>query len=254
MEDQERLARRLQFGAAAGTYDAVRPGYPARLVNALILRAGLGSGSKVLEIGCGTGQLTRDLAPTGCGILCLEPSGELADLARRNLSVFPGVEVREETFERLEVVAGSFVLVVTATSFHWVDPETRCAKACRALGAGGMIALLTNGHRGPLVGFFKRVQEVYRAIAPELAHCGTQSETEKWSDQLTAELARSGLFGPVEVLTETWTGGSAGINTWPCSKPSLDTDSFRQRSDCVCSPRSASSLTRNSAAMSISRT
>jgi SAM-dependent methyltransferase len=204
MEDQQRLARRLNFGAAARTYDAVRPGYPTRLVNALIVRAGLGRAAKVLEIGCGTGQLTRDLVRTGCEILCLEPSGELAGFARRNLSLFPGVEVREELFERFEVVAGTFDLVAAATSFHWVGPETRCDKACRALCAGGVIAILTNVHPGPLTGFFERVQDVYRAVAPDLAHSGVRSETEKWSDELTAELARSGLFDPVETLTETW--------------------------------------------------
>jgi SAM-dependent methyltransferase len=204
MEDQERLARRLKFGGAARAYDAARPGYPTRLVNALIMRAGLGSAANVLEIGCGTGQLTRDLVRTGCEILCLEPNGELAGLARRNLARFPRVEVREELFERFEVVAGTFDLVVAATSFHWVDPETRCDKACRALRAGGVIAILTNAHPGPLTGFFERVQDVYRAIAPDLAHSGVRSETEQWSDQLTAELARGGLFDAVEMLTETW--------------------------------------------------
>jgi SAM-dependent methyltransferase len=168
------------------------------------MRAGLGSASKVLEIGCGTGQLTRDLARTGCEILCLEPSGDLADFARRNLSVFPKVAIREELFERFEVVAGSFDLVVAATSFHWVDPETRCAKACRALAAGGMIALLTNVHPRPFTGFFERVQDVYRAIAPDMAHSGARSQTEEWSDEVIEELARAGLFDPVEVLTERW--------------------------------------------------
>lgn len=204
MEDQERLARRLAFGAAARTYDAVRPGYPTQLVNALIEQAGLDSASTVLEIGCGTGQLTRGLVRTGCALLCLEPSRELAVVARRNLSRFPKVEVREELFEQFEMVAGTFDLVVAATSFHWVDPETRCVKACRALRPGGMIAILTNIHPGPLTGFFERVQAVYRAIAPGLMHSGMRSETEKWSDELAAELARDGLFDSVKTQTETW--------------------------------------------------
>jgi SAM-dependent methyltransferase len=204
MEERERLARRLKFGAAAGAYDAVRPGYPARLVDVLITQAGLGSASKVLEIGCGTGQLTRDLVPTSCEIVCLEPSAELARFARRNLSRFPRVSVREEPFERSEVVAGTFDLVVAATSFHWVDPKVRCDKACRALRPGGMIGILTNVHRGPLTGFFERVQDIYRTIAPELALFRATSETEKWSDELAGELAQSGLFDPVETFTERW--------------------------------------------------
>jgi SAM-dependent methyltransferase len=194
----------MTFGAAAGTYDAVRPGYPPRLVDILITRAGLGSASKVLEIGCGTGQLTRDLAPTGCEIVCLEPSGELARFARENLSRFPKVSVRDETFERSEMVHGTFDLVVAATSFHWVDPAVRCAKACRALRPGGMLGILTNVHPGPLTGFFERVQKTYRTIAPGLAHAGATSETAKWSRELASELAQSGLFDPVETFVESW--------------------------------------------------
>jgi hypothetical protein len=67
-----------------------------------------------------------------------------------------------------------------------------------------MIGILTNMHPGPLTGFFERVQDVYRAIAPELAHAGATSETEKCSDELAGELARSGLFDPVETFTERW--------------------------------------------------
>jgi SAM-dependent methyltransferase len=204
MEDPERLVRRLTFGAAARAYDAIRPGYPPRLVKALIVRAGLGSASTVLEIGCGTGQLTRDLVRTGCAILCLEPSSELAGFARRNLAPFPRVEVREELFETFKVAAGTFDLVVAATSFHWLDPETRCDKACRTLRAGGVIAILTNVHRGPLSGFCERVQDLYRVLAPDLAQAGARSETEPGSDQLTVELSRGGLFDRVETLTETW--------------------------------------------------
>src|SRR5262249_11680664 len=121
-----------------------------------------------------------------------------------NLSRFPKVSVREEPFERFEVVAGTFDLVVAATSFHWIDPEVRCAKACRALRAGGMIGILTNVHPGPLTGFFERVQDIYRAIAPGLAHSGATSETEKWSDEFAGELGQSGLFEPVETYSERW--------------------------------------------------
>jgi hypothetical protein len=68
-----------------------------------------------------------------------------------------------------------------------------------------VIAILTNVY-GParLTGFFERVQDLYRAIAPDLAHSGVRSESEKWSDELTAELARGGLFDRIETHTETW--------------------------------------------------
>jgi SAM-dependent methyltransferase len=204
MDEPERLARCVKFGEAAAAYDAVRPGYAPGIVALLIARAGLGRASEVLEIGCGTGQLTRDLAPTGCSIVCLEPSEELARLARQNLARFPQVRVHEATFERFELVAGTFDLVVAATSFHWVDPRVRCLRAHRALCPGGLLGVLTNAHPGPFTGFFGRVQEVYRAIAPGLAQVGVRSQTAQWADELTGELAASGLFAEPETFSERW--------------------------------------------------
>jgi len=198
------MARRLAFGEAADAYDAVRPGYPAQLVRILIARAGLRRATKVLEIGCGTGQLTRDLAPAGCQIVCLEPDRELAKLATRNFSGMPNVQVREEPFERFEVVAGAFDLVVAATSFHWIDPAIRCNKASEALRTGGVLAILMNEHPRPWTGFFERVQDVYRAIAPDLAHSDTGKDSDQARNELTREIIASGLFVDVETFSERW--------------------------------------------------
>jgi SAM-dependent methyltransferase len=194
----------MKFGEAADGYDAVRPGYPGRLVQILITRAGLGSAAKVLEIGCGTGQLTSELAPTGCEIVCLEPDWELARLATQNFSGFPKVQVRVETFEQFDVGAGIMDLVVAATSFHWIDPGVRCHKAASALHSGAALAILKHEHPRPWAGFFARVQDVYRALAPELARECTGSDSEQWSDELTREITASGLFADVETFTERW--------------------------------------------------
>lgn len=164
MDERERIARRMTFGEAADAYDAVRPGYPAQIVQILLTGVGLSPAAKALEIGCGTGQLTRDLAPTGCQIVCLEPDREMARLARQNFSRMPNVEVREEPFEAFELDAGAFDLVAAATSFHWIDPAIRCHKAAGALRPGGVLAILMNEHPKSLAGFFERVQEVYRAM------------------------------------------------------------------------------------------
>lgn len=204
MNDEERKSRRSLFGMAAGAYDAIRPGYPARLVDILIERAALSSGSRVLEIGCGTGQLTRDLVPTGCAILALEPSGELAQIARRNFAGVPNVDIREEAFERFAEVGGVFDLAVAATSFHWIDPQVRCIQAHRALRPGGIIGVLTHQHPAPLTGFFERVQDTYRAIAPKLAHAETGSDSEQSCNELIREISSSGLYVQVETSSEGW--------------------------------------------------
>jgi SAM-dependent methyltransferase len=56
-----REQRRSLFDGIAERYDATRRGYPAEVVDAVVATAAIGPGAAVLEIGCGTGQLTRQL-------------------------------------------------------------------------------------------------------------------------------------------------------------------------------------------------
>ncbi|MEW6736227.1 MAG: class I SAM-dependent methyltransferase [Acidobacteriota bacterium] len=204
MQTSERLSRRFAFGEAACDYEAVRPGYPTALIQAVIDRAALGRQSTILEIGCGTGQATEAFAVLGCAMLCLEPALELAKLARQKIARFPQVQVSTETFEQAELAPESFDLVLAATSFHWIDATIRCAKVARVLRSAGTVAILTNTHPLPLVGFFVRVQDIYRAIAPTLAHKGDKSETEQWATELHYELVQSQQFEAIEFLSERW--------------------------------------------------
>ena len=65
----------------------------------LVTLAGLEPGSRVLEIGCGTGQATRPLAGRGFEITAVELGAQMADVARRNLARFPKVKVVTASFE-----------------------------------------------------------------------------------------------------------------------------------------------------------
>jgi tRNA A58 N-methylase Trm61 len=65
---QERSRRRHQptlFDSVAQLYEASRLGYPSDIIEFAVATAAIGAGSEVLEVGCGTGQLTESLAPTG---------------------------------------------------------------------------------------------------------------------------------------------------------------------------------------------
>ena len=161
---------RVVFDTVAELYDRARPGYPAEAVAALAAAGRIGTGCRVLEIGCGTGQLTRSLAPLGASVRCLEPGPSLAALARRRLAAWPGVEVVTTTFEDADEAPGSYDAVVSATAFHWIDPGVGFPRAARLLRPGGVLALLTNSHAagGSQEGLAEAIGALHRALAPEV--------------------------------------------------------------------------------------
>src|SRR5690349_23915830 len=86
MPDQaDALARGRVFDEVAEDYDRHRPSYPDVLVDRACEAAGIGPGATVLEIGCGTGQLTRSLLARGLRVTAVEPGRQLVARARDQL-------------------------------------------------------------------------------------------------------------------------------------------------------------------------
>jgi ubiquinone/menaquinone biosynthesis C-methylase UbiE len=71
------------FDSVAEDYDLVRRGYPAVLVDAAILRGGLKSGSRVFEVGCGTGKLTELLAARTLNVDAVDSGPRMIEQAKR---------------------------------------------------------------------------------------------------------------------------------------------------------------------------
>jgi len=148
--EQQRSRRedlRRLFDGVAPLYDATRPGYPAEIVDTVCASAGIGREADVLEIGCGTGQLTRQLAGRAFNLTAIDIGAAMIEAARRNVAdPMAGFQVCS-----FEDFAGSehFDLIVSATAFHWVDPGIGLAKAARLLRPGGWLALLTAEERYP---------------------------------------------------------------------------------------------------------
>lgn len=160
MRDAER--RKESFDDVADAYDAYRTQPPAEVVDAVVAAAGIDNGSRVLEIACGTGQLSVPLAERGVGLTAVELGPRLAAHAERNLRAFRNAHVVVSSFEAWALPSEPFDAVVCANAFHWLDEEARYAKSAAALRLGGSLALLAVHHvQGGTPGFFADTQPVY---------------------------------------------------------------------------------------------
>jgi len=129
-------------------------------------------------------------------------------VARRNLEEYPQVEVLTGAFEDVPLQEGAFDLAISATAFHWLDPEIAYPKVARALRGGGSLALFWNVHvySDASEGFFDAAQRIYEREAPEIV--GPEDykglpRPEEVPDR-TAEIEDSGLFGDVMRRAYRW--------------------------------------------------
>jgi SAM-dependent methyltransferase len=125
------------FGSVSAEYDRVRPGYPDAAV-AWLLPAGA---RRVVDVGAGTGKLTRLLAARGLAVTAVEPDDRMrAVLAER----IPDVTALRGTGEAMPLGDGEEDAVLAAQSWHWMDAGQAAREAARVLRPGGVLGILGN--------------------------------------------------------------------------------------------------------------
>jgi SAM-dependent methyltransferase len=140
-----RLVREQQLGTAtfqggAPAYDRLVGRYSAALARALADAAGIAAGQRALDVGCGPGALTAELAGrlgAHCVAAC-DPSAPFAAECRvRN----PGVDVREAWAESLPYPDQRFDAALAQLVLHFVtDAPTAASELRRVLRPGGVAA------------------------------------------------------------------------------------------------------------------
>ena len=208
------LQRRNLFSSDVLAYDTGRPGYPDRVYELLQRVCGLGPGSDVLEIGPGTGQATGRLLDCGARVTAVELGAEMAAALEakykdQDLSVVVGA------FEEVVLDPASFDLIVAATSFHWIPPETGLPRCADLLRPGGWIALWwtyfgdpdrPDPFRDAVIPIFEELAPALIDPFPGIAFLAGANPYAVDQEARTAEIDASGRFGPVRHEIIPWTG------------------------------------------------
>jgi len=130
----------LSFGQDAATYESARPEYPRAAVD-WALEPINAAYSTIIDLGAGTGKLTRTLVATGADVLAVEPD---AEMATELMAQIPGVETYLGRGEAIPLADASADAITYGQAWHWVDGEQGTAEAARVLRPGGVLALLWN--------------------------------------------------------------------------------------------------------------
>jgi pimeloyl-ACP methyl ester carboxylesterase/SAM-dependent methyltransferase len=151
----DRAAHAQSFGPAAGRYERGRPPYPPAAVDWLLPDGWLvpdgwpvpdgwlapDGTRRVLDLGAGTGKLTRQLADRGLAVTAVDPSdGMLTELRR----VLPDVPALTGTAEQIPLPDHAVDAVLVAQAWHWVDPDRAVPEVARVLSPGGRLGLIWN--------------------------------------------------------------------------------------------------------------
>jgi SAM-dependent methyltransferase len=198
----DRLAARASFDDIADIYARARPGYPAEIIAELATLAGIRPGSRLLEIGCGTGQLTVPLLDLGATVSAVELGRRLAKIAATKTGSRAEIVVAD--FDTWSGPRESFDVVVSATAFHWLDPETRLSRIAALLRPGGALATIATYHVfGGTEAFFAQAQrECYPYWHPTVDPDEPRPKPEEIG--FDRDLERGGLFGPIAFRRRTW--------------------------------------------------
>ena len=187
------------FNQMADYYDNNRPDYPEELITAIINKANFTAGSKLLEIGAGSGKATALFADFGFEMLCIDPGADLAEKGKerfKDKNIKYIVSPFEDYAEPLEY----FDAIISAQAFHWVSQPLGYEKCSKALKKGGYLAPFWN------LNLFRDDIDLDRelwAIVNKYegwVSCMQEKDYAARMESITSKIVGSGLFSKPEII------------------------------------------------------
>ncbi|MFC2069662.1 class I SAM-dependent methyltransferase [Chloroflexota bacterium] len=135
------------FTGTAYYYARYRPDYPEQVIRLLMKKFNLNGNSKVLDLGCGTGQVALRLAPSVSEVVAIDPTNEMLEegkalAARREIHNVKWLKSESTHLTKIASDVGTVDLTVIARAFHWMDREQTLRDLYQLTRTGGGLAIL----------------------------------------------------------------------------------------------------------------
>ena len=157
---------RSRFSDRVADYVRTRPDYPEAVLAAL-QAAGVGPGSRVADIGSGTGIFSALLLRSGATVAAVEPNAEMRAAAEARLGREARFRSVAGSAEATGLAEGSVDLVTAAQAFHWFDREAARVEFQRILRVGGLVALVWNVRREASTPFLREYEALLRRFGTD---------------------------------------------------------------------------------------
>jgi SAM-dependent methyltransferase len=200
----------VSFAVTADAYDRFMGRYSARLAPQLADYAGVRSGQRVIDIGCGPGAVTSELVdrlgPTN--VFAVDPSEPFVAAVRER---FPTVDVRLAAAEQLPFADNAFDAALAQLVVHFMsDPVAGLGEMARVVRRDGVVAACVWDHagdQGPLSAFWQAARELDPEVKDESHLAGARE------GHLAELFVNAGLRG-VEATALVATVAHASFEDW----------------------------------------
>ena len=207
LESGEQKTRRSgSFGGVASAYERFRPGPPPAAIGWMLPD----SARTVVDLGAGTGAMTKDLLSRVERVIAIEPDDRMRGILATNL---PGVTALSGSGESMPLETSSVDAVLASSSWHWMDADRALEEVTRVLTPGGTLGVVWAGPDpdGP---FVSQAQALLSEASSGRGGSGTRSpgetdlghevmDTENRVETVLAIPAHSAFVQP-EHTTLTW--------------------------------------------------
>jgi SAM-dependent methyltransferase len=203
------------FGRTAREYELGRPRWPEDLLDHAVAELGLGASADVLDLGAGTGKLTRSLVPRFARVVAVEPDEAMLAVLHE---VVPEADALAGSGESIPLSDESVDAVFTAEAFHWFASDESVAEIVRVLRPRGALVILWN-------------------IGIEYDDMGGEAEA-----LIEAAFERGGVPGIGRVLSGEWRRPVEEAGFEPLCEAEIERDLVNTRDEWIANMLSVSSI------------